>query len=85
MPLLFETKEKRFRALADYTLAIIAPRAVCLARATKRDQKNSALIKKILAAQLPSSKLRALADETIINNGSLAELHKQIATSTVPI
>jgi dephospho-CoA kinase len=70
VPLLFES---RMGKLADVTVVVRSSEREILLRAIRRGVPK-ALAKKILAAQWPQSRKARLADFSIENNGSLAEL-----------
>ena len=70
-PLLFESE---FDKECDYTIAVAADVETRIGRITKRDGIDTAAAKKRIDAQIPDTKLRELADFTILNNGTISEL-----------
>lgn len=74
-PLLFETGQKNFVAR---TLLIDVPEALQLARTSARDNATDTQVKAIMAAQMSRADRRALANDIVINDGSLAALYKQL-------
>lgn len=75
-PLLFETGQKAF---VRRTLLIDVPEEVQLQRTAARDGVPESQVKAIMAAQMPRQEKQARADDTVINNGTLAELHERLA------
>lgn len=75
VPLLFESKMDN---IADYTVVVKSSRKTSLARAAKRGVPRE-LAARILATQWPAEKKAKLADFTISNEGSLAQLEKKAA------
>ena len=78
VPLLFESK---MEGLADCTVVVYSKKDKMLGRARKRGLPED-LAKKILSAQWPLEKKKKLADFSIENNGSLADLEKQVLKLT---
>lgn len=76
-PLLFETGQKAF---VKRKLLVDAPEAQQLARTAARDQVGEAQVRAIMAAQMSREDRRKLADDIVANEGSLADLHQQLAT-----
>lgn len=75
IPLLFESKTTyEF----DCVIAVIADQDVCQKRFLERGSQED--FHKRLSRQLPSEEKAARSHYTIINNGSLDDLHKQVAT-----
>ncbi|MEO6699011.1 MAG: dephospho-CoA kinase [Paraperlucidibaca sp.] len=74
-PLLWESGQA---ALTQRTLLIDVSEATQLARASHRDGVSEAQIRAIMAAQWSRQQRLAAADDTISNEGSLAELHQRI-------
>lgn len=74
VPLLFESK---MEGLADHTVVVYSKKEKMIGRAKKRGLPED-LAKKILSAQWPLEKKKKLADFLIENNGSLADLEKQV-------
>lgn len=75
-PLLFETGQKAF---VKRTLLIDVPEEVQLARTAARDQVPEAQVKAIVAAQMPRSEKIARANDVVVNDGTLAQLHERLA------
>ncbi len=71
-PLLLESGQNSF---ANYVVVVDVPESLQLARTMARDNNDEALVKAIMAAQLPRDNRCAGADEIILNDGTLAELH----------
>ena len=71
-PLLLESGQNSF---ANYVVVVDVPESLQLARTMARDNNDEALVTAIMAAQLPRDKRCAGADEIILNDGTLAELH----------
>lgn len=74
-PLLFETGQKNFVAR---TLLIDVPEELQLARTAARDKVDEAQVKSIMAAQMPRDERRRRADDIVLNDAGLAELHAQL-------
>jgi dephospho-CoA kinase len=74
-PLMIESGQYR---LANRLLVIDAPREVQLARTLSRDGTSQAQVEAILAAQATREDRRALADDVILNDGSLDALHAEV-------
>lgn len=74
-PLLFEKEQHLF---THRTLLIDVDEQTQLERVSHRDQQSLEQIKKIIAIQMPRSKKQTLADDIILNNGSLNELYQQL-------
>ncbi len=76
IPLLFETGgEKR----CDYVLCVTAPVVVQMARVMRRPGMTAAILKAILARQMPDAKKRKFADYVIDTGGSRAASKTTIA------
>ena len=75
-PLLLETSQGD---LADYTVVVDVPSELQLLRTMQRDNNDEALVKRIMAAQLPRGKRLELADIVIDNSRTLEELDKIVA------
>ncbi|MEH6568809.1 MAG: dephospho-CoA kinase [Halioglobus sp.] len=75
-PLLLETSQGE---LADYTVVVDVPSEVQLLRTMQRDNNDEALVKRIMAAQLPREKRLARADIVIDNSRTLEELDNVVA------
>ena len=74
VPLLFESK---MESLADFTVLVCAQKGKMIARAKKKGVPAD-LTKKILSTQWPLKKKKNLADFVIENNGTRADLEKQV-------
>ncbi|MEQ9394997.1 dephospho-CoA kinase [Haliea sp.] len=81
-PLLLESSSQR--ELAELVVVVDVPEEVQLARTMDRDANDEALVRRIMAAQLPREERLALADIVVDNSGPLealddivAELHKE--------
>ncbi len=74
-PLLFETGQKAF---VKRTLLIDVPEDVQVARTATRDKVEEAQVKAIMAAQMSRADRRARADDIVVNDGTLAELHARL-------
>lgn len=76
VPLLFECE--RYLALVARKLVIDCDETVQLARVMRRNGMAEAEVRAIMAAQLPRAQRVALADDIIVNNGSLDALRLQV-------
>lgn len=76
VPLLFEST--RYQKLINRSLVIDCDSATQIDRASKRDGSSKSQIEKIIAAQIPRETRNQLADDIIINNGSLDELKEKV-------
>lgn len=74
-PLLLESGQWR---MAQRVLVIDVPEAVQIVRTTARDKTDDAGVKAIIAAQMQRQDRLAKADDLIVNDGSLAELHAAV-------
>lgn len=74
-PLLLESGQWR---MAQRVLVIDVPEAVQIARTAARDKTDAAGVKAIIAAQMQRQDRLAKADDLIVNDGSLAELHAAV-------
>lgn len=75
-PLLFETGQKDF---VRRTLLVDVPEDVQLSRTSARDKVDAQQVRNIMAAQMSRTDRRARADDIVVNDGSLADLHAQLA------
>lgn len=75
IPLLIETGQQ---ALVDRVLLIDAPETTQHARVAARDGMEAQQIDAILRAQSDNETRRRLADDIIVNDASLAELHAAV-------
>lgn len=76
VPLLFENDLDTF---CNCTLLIDVDESTQIARTVKRDSSNEALVKQIMASQMPRQDKRIRANYIVSNEGSLEELHNQLA------
>lgn len=76
-PLLFETKQNQ---LTQRTLLIDAPVELQIQRASQRDQQSIEQIEKIIQIQMSRQKKLALADDVVINDAGIEQLHAQLET-----
>lgn len=74
-PLLLEAGQSDF---ADYVVVVDVPEAVQIMRTRARDNNDEALVRKIMAAQLPRDERIARGDEVINNEGSLEDLQQRV-------
>jgi dephospho-CoA kinase len=74
-PLLFEAG---MAGMADEVWLVDADEGIRLERVKKRDNLSEAHIKSRMAAQMPSSEKRALADIVIDNSEGLGELYRKL-------
>jgi len=74
-PLLLEANQRDF---TDYVVVVDVSEDVQVRRTSARDNHDEALVRKIMAAQLPRMERIARADEVINNEGSLADLHHRV-------
>ena len=74
-PLLFETNQ---HLLTHHTLLIDAPEELQIHRASMRDNQTIEQIKKIIAAQMPRVEKQKLANDIVLNDGSLEQLQQQL-------
>jgi dephospho-CoA kinase len=74
-PLLLESSQHK---LASRILLIDVPEAVQLSRTASRDKVAEAQVKAIMAAQMPREEKRHRADDIVMNDADLANLHQQL-------
>lgn len=74
-PLLFENS---LHKVCNRVLVIDVPEEIQLQRASQRDEVSKANIKAIIAAQISRVERQALADDLLLNDGSIEELNIQI-------
>lgn len=74
-PLLFESSQHH---LVNRTLLIDVSEAVQIERIMARDDQLEAQVKQIIAVQMPSCQKRLVADDIVVNNGSLEQLYQQL-------
>jgi dephospho-CoA kinase len=75
VPLLLENNNYNF---INRILVVDCSEALQLSRAITRDQSSSDEIKKIIASQMPRSKRLMLADDIIVNEGTLESLEEKV-------
>ena len=78
VPLLFETSN--FREWMHRTLAVDCAETTQLARVSPRHGMNDETVRAIIAQQLPRQQRLLMADDTVINEGTLGELRTQVST-----
>lgn len=76
IPLLFESD--RYLEIISRSLVIDSPPEMQIARASKRDGLLEADIQKIIDVQMSRTKRNSLADDLILNDGSIEELSQKI-------
>lgn len=76
VPLLFESE--RYSDWLQRVIAVDCPEEAQVARTMQRSKLDEPAVRAIMAQQLGREKRLALADEVIINNGSLGDLEKQV-------
>ena len=76
IPLLFESD--RYLRIINCSLVIDSDTKLQIARASKRDGLLEADIQKIIDVQMPREKRNALADDIILNDGSIEELKEKV-------
>lgn len=76
VPLLFETGA--YTGLIDRSLLIDCEESLQIARAMARSQLAEAEVRAIMAAQCSRTQRLEMADDIIVNNGTLADLEKQV-------
>lgn len=74
-PLLFETNQ---HLLTHHTLLIDASEELQIERASQRDTQSIDQIRQIIKVQMPRSAKQNLANDIVINNGSISDLHQQL-------
>lgn len=75
IPLLFETQsEDRF----DQTISVLCDEPLQMERLIKRDGISSALAKQMIQSQMPNAQKAKKSDVVIWNNGTLADLKKEV-------
>ncbi len=73
-PLLLEGSQ---RTLVDHVVVVDVPEAVQVQRTMIRDDNSEALVKSIMAAQLPRDERLRRADRVVDNSGSLEDLMRE--------
>lgn len=76
IPLLFESEH--YVKIINRSLVIDCDPEMQIARASQRDGLSREAIQKIIDVQMPRAKRNALADDIILNNGSIAELREKV-------
>ncbi|MBI4808501.1 MAG: dephospho-CoA kinase [Nitrosomonadales bacterium] len=76
VPLLFESG--KYADWMDRTIAVDCPEDVQITRTMQRSKLNETEVRAILAQQLSRAERQGLADESILNDGSLEELEAQV-------
>ncbi len=79
IPLLTEGGGRHAYPWLDRILVVDAPPAMQKARLMQRDGIDAALAESMIAAQASRSQRLALADDIVVNDGSLARLHQAAA------
>ncbi len=79
IPLLTEGGGRDAYPWLDRILVVDAPPAMQKARLMQRDGIDAALAESMIAAQASRSQRLALADDIVVNDGSLAHLHQAAA------
>jgi dephospho-CoA kinase len=74
-PLLVETGQIRF---ADRVLVVDVPEALQVQRTVARDNNTEDQVRAIMAAQAPRRERLAIADDVIVNDGSLDALDDEV-------
>ena len=74
-PLLFESNQHE---LVQHSLLIDVDEATQIQRASQRDGHNIEHIQQIIAAQMPRHQKQQLANDIVLNNGSLDALYQQL-------
>lgn len=77
VPLLFENN--RYQGIADKTLVIDTDESLQIARAMARSNMSATNVQAMMAAQVARNVRLSLADEIIVNNGTLLELTEKVA------
>ncbi|WP_456376957.1 dephospho-CoA kinase [Thiolapillus sp.] len=70
--------ENNLQTMVDRVLLVDAPESLQIQRVRQRDNSSEEQTKKILAAQASRDARRAVADDIILNTGTLQELHAQV-------
>lgn len=78
IPLLFESN--RYDGVIDKILVIDCDESLQIKRAMVRSEITEYEVKKIMGAQIAKSARLTLADEVIVNNGTLAELRENVTS-----
>lgn len=78
IPLLFESN--RYDGVVNKILVIDCDESLQIKRAMARSQMTESEVKKIMGAQTAKTARLTLADEVIVNNGTLAELRENVTS-----
>ena len=80
VPLLFESNSNNSSSFnfINKTLVVDCTEELQLKRAISRDQSNALEIKKIIGSQMPRTQRLSLADDVIVNDGSLESLRENV-------
>lgn len=76
VPLLFEADG--YVSRVNRTLLVDCPEEIQIARTMQRSRLSETAVRAIMAAQLPRAKKLALADDVILNDGSIEELTQKV-------
>ncbi|ALO46918.1 dephospho-CoA kinase [Pseudohongiella spirulinae] len=74
-PLLLETDQQ---TLCSRILLIDAPEELQIRRTADRDQSDEASVRAIMQTQMPRHQRRSHADDIIVNDGTLEQLHQAV-------
>jgi dephospho-CoA kinase len=74
-PLLLETDQYQ---MVERVLLVDVPESVQVERTARRDEVPGDQIRHIMAAQMDRQERRRKADDIVLNDGSLADLHEQL-------
>lgn len=74
-PLLFETNQHK---LCDRVLLVDAPESLQVHRTRRRDQTSDTAVKAIMNQQMSREQRLAMADDVIVNDAGLPELHDAV-------
>jgi dephospho-CoA kinase len=74
-PLLLETDQYQ---MVERVLLVDVPESVQVERTARRDEVPGDQIRHIMAAQMDRPERRRKADDIVLNDGSLADLHEQL-------
>jgi dephospho-CoA kinase len=74
-PLLLETSQHQ---MANRILLVDVPEALQIERTRNRDDVPASQVEAIIAAQMPRTEKRQKADDIVVNDGSLHELHEKL-------
>ncbi|WP_456412350.1 dephospho-CoA kinase [Thiolapillus sp.] len=70
--------ENNLDAMVDRVLLLDVPESLQIQRVCQRDGGSKEQAKRILAAQAPREARRNIADDIILNTGTLQDLHRQV-------